>query len=184
MYVSYRTLRSPAARWQTSEGEAPRWGTGKFRDKSVVVTGGGSGFGRAAAARFADEGARVAVVEIDAAAARATAGDLGPAALALRADVSAPDNMQAMAARVLDEFGAVDVIFANAGIEGPGTAANLSVDDWQRVIGVNLTGGWLTSKFLLPSMIERGSGAIVNTASIGGLVGVRESFPYAAAKGG
>ena len=157
---------------------------GRFAGRSVVVTGGGSGFGRAAASRFADEGARVAVVDVAADAARETADGLGDGALALRADVSSSEDMAAMAARVLEEFGTVDVVFANAGIEGVGSAADLSVDDWNRVIGVNLTGVWLTAKYLLPAMVERGSGSIVNTASIGGLVGVRGIFPYAAAKGG
>lgn len=159
-------------------------GPGRFSGRSVVVTGGGSGFGRATASRFVAEGARVAVVDVDADAAHETAERLGGAALALHADVSSDADMAATAGRVLDEFGAVDVVFANAGIEGVGSAADLSVDDWNRVIGVNLTGVWLTAKYLLPAMVGSGSGSIVNTASIGGLVGVRGIFPYAAAKGG
>lgn len=157
---------------------------GRFRGRSVVVTGGGSGFGRATAARFVEEGARVALVDIDADAVKTTAGSLGAQVLPLTADVSSPANMAAVAGRVLEEFGGVDVVFANAGIEGVGTAAELAVEDWNRVIGINLTGVWLTSRFLLPSMVERGSGSIINTASVGGLVGVRGIFPYAAAKGG
>ena len=76
------------------------------------------------------------------------------------------------------------MVFANAGIEGVGSASDLSEETWHRVIDVNLMGVWLTSKFFLDPMAARGSGSIVNTASIGGLVGVQGILPYAAAKGG
>jgi NAD(P)-dependent dehydrogenase (short-subunit alcohol dehydrogenase family) len=92
--------------------------------------------------------------------------------------------MAAMATAVLADAGRVDVIFANAGIEGVGTAADLDEDSWTRVLDVDLKGVWLTSKFFLKSMVDNGGGSIVNTASIGGLVGVPGIFPYAAAKGG
>lgn len=155
-----------------------------FADRTVLITGGGSGFGRATAARFVEEGARVALLDLHGGAVQAAAEALGDRVLPLVADVSSPEAMEAAAQRVLDEWGGVDVIFANAGIEGVGTAADLSITDWHKVIAVNLTGVWLTSKYLLPSMVERGSGSIINTASTGGLVGVPGIFPYAAAKGG
>jgi NAD(P)-dependent dehydrogenase (short-subunit alcohol dehydrogenase family) len=159
-------------------------GNGRFTGKAVVVTGGASGFGRATAARFVEEGAQVALIDLDPDTVRSAARSLGDRVLPLAADVSSPEEMQSAAQQVIAEFGGVDVIFANAGIEGVGTAADLEVDDWNRVIGVNLTGVWLTSRYLLPGMVERGSGAIINTASIGGLVGVPGIFPYAAAKAG
>jgi NAD(P)-dependent dehydrogenase (short-subunit alcohol dehydrogenase family) len=157
---------------------------GRFAEKTVVITGGASGFGRATAARFVEEGARVALIDLDPDIVRSAARSLGDRALPVVADVSSPEDMESAAQQVMAEFGWVDAIFANAGIEGVGTAADLAVDDWNRVIGVNLTGVWLTSKYLLPGMVERGSGAIINTASVGGLVGVPGIFPYAAAKAG
>lgn len=157
---------------------------GKLQDRVAVVTGGGSGFGLAATELFAAEGAHVYAVDRDAEAVKQAAAANGSRVTAHVADVSSATDMEALARRVLSEQGRVDVVFANAGIEGVGTAADLAEDDWDRVIDVNLKGVWLTSKYFLPAMVEQGSGAIVNTASIGGLIGVNAIFPYAAAKGG
>lgn len=159
-------------------------GIGRLADQVAVVTGGGSGFGRAAAARFAREGAHVYVVDLDHDGLEQTVLEIGDSATAHRADVSVSDDMETLSRTVLAEQGKVDVVFANAGIEGVGSAADLSEAAWRRVIDVNLMGVWLTSKFFLGAMVERGRGAIVNTASIGGLVGVQGILPYAAAKGG
>ena len=157
---------------------------GKLLGKVAVVTGGGSGLGRAASDLFAAEGALVYVVDRDAGAAKRSAVETGERAIAHAADVSSATEMAQLARRVLADQGRVDVVFANAGIEGVGTAADLDEEDWDRVIDVNLKGVWLTSKYFLPTMVEQGSGSIVNTASIGGLIGVNGIFPYAAAKGG
>lgn len=157
---------------------------GKLEGKVAVVTGGGSGFGRAASELFAAEGAQVYVVDRDVETVKQVVASIGEQATAHTADVSSATEMEELARRVLAERGRVDVVFANAGIEGVGTAADLAEDDWDRVIDVNLKGVWLTSKYFLPAMVEQGSGSIVNTASIGGLIGVNGIFPYAAAKGG
>lgn len=150
------------------------------------MTGAASGLGRATAVMFAAEGAAVlcadlaptveeTVAEITAAGGRAEGfvGDL--------ADV---DTTRAMSDRALESFGRVDVVYACAGIAGPGTAIDTTMESWDRVIAVNLTSKWLAFRWLLPHMVEQGSGSIIVQASIGGIVGVPGIFPYAAAKGG
>lgn len=157
---------------------------GRLQDRVVVITGGGSGFGRAAAVMFAGEGARVYVVDRDGDAVDETLEVIGAAAVGCRADVTSSSDMEALSRQVVAEQGRVDVVFANAGIEGVGRAGDLAEDAWQRVIDVNLKGVWLTSKFFLEHMVAAGRGSIINTASIGALVGVTGIMPYAAAKGG
>jgi NAD(P)-dependent dehydrogenase (short-subunit alcohol dehydrogenase family) len=158
--------------------------TGRLEGKVAVVTGGGSGFGRATGERFVREGARVHLVDREEDAVRAVAESIGAGAVAHVADVSDSTAMEALASEVLAQETHVHVVFANAGIEGVGSAADLDEADWIRVIDVNLKGVWLSSKWFLPGMVAQGGGAVVNTASVGGLVGVPRIFPYAAAKGG
>jgi NAD(P)-dependent dehydrogenase (short-subunit alcohol dehydrogenase family) len=158
--------------------------TGRLEGKVAVVTGGGSGLGRATGERFVREGARVHLVDRDGDAVRAVAESIGSGAVAHVADVSDSTAMEALAGEVLAQEPHVHVVFANAGIEGVGSAADLDEADWIRVIDVNLKGVWLSSKWFLPGMVAQGGGAVVNTASVGGLVGVPRIFPYAAAKGG
>jgi NAD(P)-dependent dehydrogenase (short-subunit alcohol dehydrogenase family) len=157
--------------------------TRRLEGKVAVVTGAASGLGHATAERFVREGARVHLVDRDDDSVRAVAAALGDAATAHVADVSDAAAMEDTARRVLGSE-PVDAVFANAGIEGVGSAADLDDADWERVIGVDLKGVWLSSRWFLPGMVERRSGAVVNTASVGGLVGVPRIFPYAAAKGG
>lgn len=152
----------------------------------AVVTGSASGLGRATARRFAEEGARVACVDLaDGAhetAARIVEG--GGQAIGVQADVSLPEDAQAMARRVTEELGDVDVVFAGAGVAGAGDAASTSMEQWHRVLSVNLTGKWLSFRYFLPRMAERGAGSVIVVASVGAVVGVPGIFPYAAAKGG
>jgi NAD(P)-dependent dehydrogenase (short-subunit alcohol dehydrogenase family) len=158
--------------------------TGRLANKVAVITGAASGLGEAAARRFAEEGARLALIDYDESGVAKLAAELGGAALSYPADVSSHDIMCDVAQSVLDDFGQVDVVFANAGIEGVGRAAELTEEQFDRVIGVNLKGAWLSAKFFLPHMVARCSGSIINTASVGGLVGVANIAPYAMAKGG
>ncbi len=160
---------------------------GRLTDKVALITGAGSGFGRASALRFAAEGARVACVDLDADAARRVAeqiSEAGGTAVALAADVSAAADAERMTEETLARFDRIDVVFANAGIPGSGDAADTTEEEWDRVIAVNLKGVWLTSRYALPHMVERRSGVIINQASVGGLIGIPGIFPYAAAKGG
>src|SRR5262245_10541637 len=89
-----------------------------------------------------------------------------------------------MARAAIEQFGGCDVLVANAGIPGPGSATEIDMDDWHRVLNVNLTGVWLSARAVLPHMVEQGRGAIVNQASVGGLMGVPRLAAYAASKGG
>lgn len=157
--------------------------SGRLVGKVAVVTGGASGLGLATVELFVHHGARVHVVDLDTSALSPVTARC-PEVIPHVADVSSSQEMAAMAAEVLAGEGRIDIVFANAGIEGVGTAAELDEDSWTRVIDVDLKGVWLTSKYFLRAMADNGGGSIVNTASIGGLVGVPGIFPYAAAKGG
>ena len=172
---------------QQNRTVSARTATGRLAGKVALITGAGSGLGRASALRFAEEGALVACVDLTEETAAVTADAIvgaGGRAVALRADVSVAKDAERMTADTITAFGRVDVVFANAGISGPGNAMDLEEGVWDRVIDVDLKGVWLSSKYALRDMVARGSGTIINTASIGGVVGVGGIFPYAAAKGG
>jgi NAD(P)-dependent dehydrogenase (short-subunit alcohol dehydrogenase family) len=160
----------------------------KLAAKVALITGAGSGMGRAAALLFAREGAKVAAVDIDEESARHTADMIkreGGEALAMRADVSRAADAQAMCERASRELGGVNVLYNNAGIEGEGGfLAQLSEEAFDRVIAINLRGVWLGMKYALPQMISHGGGSVINTASIAGLVAVRGAAAYCAAKAG
>jgi NAD(P)-dependent dehydrogenase (short-subunit alcohol dehydrogenase family) len=160
---------------------------GKLQGRVAIVTGAGSGIGAATAARFAAEGAAVVCVDLDGDAAEQTAAaitGLGGRALAAAADVTSSPALDGVTDLALSRFGDIDVCFANAGIAGPGSAADVDDATWAAVIDVNLTGVWRTARAVLPVMLERGRGSIINQASTGGLVGVPGVAAYAAAKGG
>src|SRR5215475_411176 len=160
----------------------------RLAGKVALITGAGSGMGRAAAALFAREGAKVAAVDINEASADETVAQIareGGEAFAMRADVSNSEDARAMADEAVRRFGGLDIEYNNAGIEGEGGfLAQLSEEAFDRVISINLRGVWLGMKYALPHMIKRGGGSIINTASIAGLVGVRGAAAYCAAKAG
>ena len=161
--------------------------TGRLAGKTALITGAGSGLGRATALRFAQEGAEVACVDLNLAAAQEVAREIssnGTRAIGLAADVSSATDSEKMVADAIDQLGRIDILFANAGIAGTGNAADITEDLWDKVIDINLKGVWLSAKYVLPHMIERGEGVIINQASMGGLVGINGIFPYTAAKGG
>jgi NAD(P)-dependent dehydrogenase (short-subunit alcohol dehydrogenase family) len=160
---------------------------GKLQGRVAIVTGAGSGIGAATAARFAEEGATVVCVDLNGDAAEKVAAaitGLGGRALAAAADVTSSPDLEGVTAATLSRFGNIDVCFANAGIAGPGSAADVDDATWAAVIDVNLTGVWRTARAVLPAMLERGRGSIINQASAGGIVGVPGVAAYAAAKGG
>jgi 2-keto-3-deoxy-L-fuconate dehydrogenase len=150
--------------------------------KTALITGAGSGIGAAIAERFAHDGARVLAADIDAGAARATAERLGGRAQGLEADVSDEASVAALLVAATAEA-PLDVLVNVAGIGSTATAPETPVEVWDAVMDVNARGTFLCCKHALPGMIERRRGAIVNIASVAGLVGLRRRAAYCAAKG-
>ncbi|MCZ4314373.1 SDR family NAD(P)-dependent oxidoreductase [Comamonadaceae bacterium G21597-S1] len=163
-------------------------------DKAILVTGGGSGIGKASALLLSQAGARVAIADQSLSAATETAMMIraaGGDALALQADVSDEHSVMHMIDGTVSAFGRLDGAFNNAGIGAgrigalPQNIAEMPVETWSRIIAVNLTGVWLCMKYELAQMQKQGhGGAIVNTASIAGLTGIPTASAYVASKHG
>jgi 3-oxoacyl-[acyl-carrier protein] reductase len=154
----------------------------------ALVTGGSRGIGRAVSLGLAAAGARVAVVGREAAAVyevtEAIARQHQHSALALAADVSQGDDVRGMVEQALAHFGRIDVLVTLAGIIAPARFLDISEAQWQRVLGVNLTGTFLCLQAVLPHMLERGSGRIITTTSLPGMRGTTSGADYAASKAG
>jgi NAD(P)-dependent dehydrogenase (short-subunit alcohol dehydrogenase family) len=158
---------------------------GRLDGKVAVITGAASGIGRASARRFAAEGAHVVVADLAEADGKALAEQID--GLFVRADVTDADDVQAMYAAAVERFGGVDVCFNNAGISPPDDDSILEteLDAWRRVQEVNLTSVYLCCKYGIPHLLERGGGAVVNTASFVAVLGAATSqISYTASKGG
>lgn len=158
----------------------------RLKDKVTLITGAGSGIGRSTALRFAEEGAHVVVADLDEAAGQETADlirDCGWSASACPCDVTDPDSVQGLVAEVLDKSGRIDVLFNNAGISGVGALHEVEPDAWDRVMRVNIRGTYLPSKYVLPHMMERRSGVIINMSSCVAEMGLLRRASYAATKG-
>lgn len=159
----------------------------RFSGKVVVITGGGSGIGAATARAFALEGAKVIVADLNENAGQEVVNQIlsqGGSATFIQTDVAQEDSVANLFAKAEEIKGKIDIVHANAGIYRTNSVADLPLEEWNLVIGVNLTGVMLTGKYAVRSMLETGGGTIINTASIAGLVGIAESPAYNAAKGG
>jgi len=153
--------------------------------KAALVTGAARGIGYAIAARLAADGARVALLDLDAAAAKAAAARIGSSALALTADVTVASEVESAVRQVAAAFGRLDILVNNAGITGRSFPIwELSDEDWRRVIDVDLTSVFYCCRAAVRVMLEQGSGRIVNIASIAGKEGNPTLVPYSAAKAG
>jgi len=158
----------------------------RLADKVCLITGAGSGIGRASAILFAAEGASVAVADIDLAAARETAALIvaeGGTSRSYEVDVTDPVATEALAAAVVADAGRIDVLFNNAGIAGVGLLHETSVELWDRVMAVNVRGVFLVARAVLPFMIAARRGSIVNMSSCIADIGLANRASYAASKG-
>ncbi len=156
----------------------------RYNGKNVLVTGAGSGIGRAVALRLGAEGGRVACVDVNLDAAQAVADEIGSGAIALACDVSKWDAVSSTVAAVTDAFGSVDVLCNVAGIGGFVFTHDSDPAHFDRIVGVNLQGTFYMCRAVLPQMVERGHGVIINTASTAAKQGQPWSAAYCASKGG
>ncbi|MCX5578767.1 SDR family oxidoreductase [Kaistia terrae] len=150
--------------------------------KVMIVTGASSGIGRAAARRFAAEGAKLVLVARSAEKLEALAKELGGDAIAIPADLTKAADVEAMVAKAEAHFGRIDILFANAGSYVTGDVATGDPDEWDQVIGVNVNGVFRTVRAVLPGMIARRSGDIVVTSSISGHQAIHWEPVYSATK--
>lgn len=161
---------------------------GRLEGKVILVTGGGSGIGRATALASAREGARVVVADVGVDGGEQTAAMINAAqgeAMFVKTDVTQAAEVEALVATAVSTYGRLDCAHNNAGIEGVfATTGDYPEDDWDRVLSINLKGVWLCMKYEIPRMLAQGGGAIVNTASLAGLVGAKRMPAYVASKHG
>jgi NAD(P)-dependent dehydrogenase (short-subunit alcohol dehydrogenase family) len=161
--------------------------TMRFAGKAAIVTGAGAGLGRSVALQFAAEGAWTTVADLDPAAAQAVADEIeaaGGRAIAVGADVSRPEDVTSMTQATVEAFGGVDVLINNAGVRVIVPFLEQTLEQWQRLIDVMLTGPMLCSQAAIPHMLARGRGKIVNVGSVTGIIGLTKRAAYAAAKAG
>ena len=157
----------------------------RFQGKSVVVTGGSHGIGRASALRFAAEGASVAVLDVRADEGEQVAAEcarVGGAGRYYQCDVTDPDGVAEVVRRVVADLGTIHVLHANAGRLRAGTVLETDIGEWSRILSVNVTGMYLIVRATVPVMQQAGGGAIVTTGSISGLFGEPALTAYTASK--
>ena len=163
---------------------------GTMDGKVALVTGAGSGIGQVTALTFATEGAKVVVADVNTQGGEETVSKIkesGGESIFVHADVSSAADVEAMISDTVEAFGRLDFAHNNAGISGQGRGGpthEYSEESWDRVIDINLKGVWLCMRYEIPQMLEQGGGAIVNTASVAGLVGQRNGGAYVASKHG
>ncbi len=158
----------------------------RLQGKVTLITGSGSGIGRSAALRFAEEGAVVIINDLDMDKGQETAGDIvaaGGQAWFVLADVTDPESVRLMTNDIIARYGKIDVLFNNAGISGVGAIHELEPEQWDKVMNVNIKGVYLTSKYVVQHMMERRSGSIINMSSCIAEIGLARRASYSATKG-
>jgi NAD(P)-dependent dehydrogenase (short-subunit alcohol dehydrogenase family) len=164
-------------------------GKGNLSGKVAFITGGASGIGRAAALAFAREGANVVVADVSEKGNEETARiveEQGVRALAVKCNVTRTEDVKAALDKTVETFGRLDFAFNNAGIEPrkPAPTADYDLEEWEKIIEIDLRGVFLCMKHEIPLMLKNGGGAIVNTSSGAGVIGIKNSPAYTAAKHG
>lgn len=157
--------------------------TTRLKGKTAIITGAGSGIGRACALALAGEGAKVALVGRRHERLEEVARRIGESALVIQADVSKKDEVDRVAAETVARFGGVNILLNNAGVLHIGTAEQITEDQWDETFNLNVRGLWLLSRAVLPHMRKAAGGSIVNIASVLGINGARNRAAYAASKG-
>jgi len=159
----------------------------RLEDRVAVITGAGSGMGRASAQLFAKEGAKVVVADIDPAGGQETVElikDAGGEATFVQVDVSKVSDLERMIKTAVETYGKLDILYNHAGIPGPGGIEEVDEESWGKAMDTNLKGGFFATKFAIPEMRKTGGGSILFTSSVSGLVGSPLSPQYSAGKGG
>jgi NAD(P)-dependent dehydrogenase (short-subunit alcohol dehydrogenase family) len=159
----------------------------RLENKVVLITGGGSGIGRATALLFSKEGAKICISDLDSAKGKETAKLIkkqGGDAFFVKADVSKAEHAQKMVEKTIGNYRRLDILFNNAGISADLSILDTREEDWDRIVGINLKGVFLGCKYALPHMIRRKNGNIINMSSVSGLVGSQNLAAYCASKGG
>jgi NAD(P)-dependent dehydrogenase (short-subunit alcohol dehydrogenase family) len=156
----------------------------RLKGKTSIITGGASGIGEATVRRFVAEGSKVLIADRNLAAAEALAKQLGSGVAAIECDVRKESSAVAVAERAMSLWGQIDVLVNNAGSELNRTYNDTTSDEWDMVLETDLKGPWLLCKHIVPHMVKRGSGSVVNVSSLNGLVGFPLSTAYGSAKGG
>ncbi len=158
----------------------------RLKDKVAIITGGGVGMGRASVLRFLEEGAKVAVADINEETLAETVRlgkQISGNVMGIKTDLTEEPDVKRLVEKTLEAFGTIDVLFNNAGMNHAALLHETTLEDWEKVFSVNVRSMFLTCKYVLPVMMEHRKGSVINTASPGALVGLRGISAYCASKG-